>query len=151
VSVHVGGGAHDVLCLDRIPRAPDPATWLLSELGRVDGSPSVAPMPWSAWLFVAVPAAAILLGFHRLGRWAPTFARAVARGLLAGVVFAALVATSSLASTIWLKLSDGSSTRSVALGPEPLSTALVALAWGSVGGAIVSVASYLPRRISRRS
>lgn len=150
VSARVDDGAHDVLCLDRIPRAPDPATWLLSELGRVDGSPPVAPMPWSAWLFVAVPAAAILLGFHRLGRWAPTVARAAARGLLAGVVFAALVTVASLASTIWLRLGAGTSARSVALGPDPASTALLALAWGSLGGAAVSVASYLPRRINRR-
>ncbi len=150
VSARVDDGAHDVLCLDRIPRARDPATWLLSELGRVDGSPPVAPMPWSAWLFVAVPTAAILLGFHRLGRWAPSLAGAAARGLLAGVVFAALVTAASLASTVWLRVGAGTSARSVALGPDPVSTALLALAWGSLGGAAVSVASYLPRRINRR-
>ncbi|HEX7247571.1 MAG TPA: hypothetical protein VF351_05660, partial [Actinomycetota bacterium] len=151
VSVRVDDGAHDVLCLDRIPRASDPATWLLSELGRVDGSPPVAPMPWSAWLFVAVPTAAILLGFRRLGRWAPTLTRAAARGLLAGALFAVLVTATSLASTLWLDLGDGASTRSIALGPDPVSTGVLALAWGSVGGAVVSVASYVPRRINRRS
>lgn len=150
VSLRVEEGAHDVLCLDRIPRAPDPATWLLSELGRVDGSPPVAPMPWVAWLFVAVPAAAILLGLHRLGRSATSFVRAAGRGLVAGGVFAVLVITTTLAGSLWLGVNDGGATRSVALGPDPLMTAALALAWGLVGGAVVSTTSYLSRRLSRR-
>lgn len=150
VSLRVDEGAHDVLCLDRIPRAPDPATWLLSELGRVDGSPPVAPMPWVVWLFVAVPAAAILLGFRRLGRSATSFVRAVARGLAAGAVFAVLVTTTALAGSLWLGVHDGETTRSVALGPDPQMTAAFALAWGLVGGAVVSAASHVSRRLSRR-
>ena len=150
VSLRVDEGAHDVLCLDRIPRAPDPATWLLSELGRVDGSPPVAPMPWEAWLFVAVPTAAILLGFHRLGRSAASFIRAAARGLLAGGVFAALVTVIALAGSLWLQVHDGGATRSVALGPDPLLTGSLALGWGLAGGLVVSVGSFASRRLSRR-
>ena len=38
VAVRVEGRSRDVLCLsDRIPRAADPATWMLSEIGRVRG------------------------------------------------------------------------------------------------------------------
>jgi len=148
--LRVDEGAHDVLCLDRIPRAPDPATWLLSELGRVDGSPPVAPMPWEAWLFVAVPTAAILLGFHRLGRSAASFVRAAARGLLAGGVFAALVTVIALAGSLWLQVHDGGATRSVALGPDPLLTGSLALGWGVAGGLVVSVGSFASRRLSRR-
>jgi hypothetical protein len=150
VSLRVDEGAHDVLCLDRIPRAPDPATWLLSELGRVDGSPPLAPMPWVVWLFVAVPTAAILLGFHRLGRWAPSLVRAAVRGLVAGGVFAALVTTTALAGSLWLGVQDGDAARSVALGPDPEMTAVLALAWGLVGGVIVSTTSYVSRRLNRR-
>ena len=150
VSLRVDEGAHDVLCLDRLPRAPDPATWLLSELGRLDGSPPVAPMPWVAWLFVAVPTAAILLGFHRLGRWAPSLVRAAVRGLVAGGVFAALVTTTALAGSLWLGVQDGDAARSVALGPDPQMTAALALAWGLVGGVIVSTTSYASRRLNRR-
>jgi len=150
VSLRVDEGAHDVLCLDRIPRAPDPATWLLSELGRVEGSPPVAPMPWEAWLFVAVPTAAILLGFHRLGRSAASFVRAAARGLLAGGVFAALVTVIALAGSLWLQVHDGGVTRSVALGPDPLLTGSLALGWGLAGGLVVSVGSFASRRLSRR-
>ena len=36
VAVRVEGRSRDVLCLDRI-RAADPATWMLSEIGRVRG------------------------------------------------------------------------------------------------------------------
>ena len=73
VSVRTDAAVRDLVCLDRIPRGADPATWLLSEIGRVEGSSPTAPMPAAAWLFVAVPAAAIVLGFrgarpHRLHR-----------------------------------------------------------------------------------
>jgi hypothetical protein len=150
VSSRVDDRAHDVICLDRIPRAPDPATWLLSELGRVDGSPPVAPMPPVAWLFVAVPTAAILLGMRRLGRSATSFVRAVGRGVVAGGVFAALVTVTALAGSLWLGVSDGT-TRSVALGPDPLMTASLALIWGLAGGVVVSAASHASRRFSRRA
>ncbi len=150
VSSRVDDRAHDVICLDRIPRAPDPATWLLSELGRVDGSTPVAPMPPVAWLFVAVPTAAILLGMRRLGRSATSFVRAVGRGVVAGGVFAALVTVTALAGSLWLGVSDGT-TRSVALGPDPLMTASLALIWGLAGGVVVSAASHASRRFSRRA
>ena len=45
VSLRADGAARDVICLDRIPRGTDPATWLLSELGRVQGTPPTSPMP----------------------------------------------------------------------------------------------------------
>ena len=151
VSVRAEGAARDLVCLDRIPRATDPATWLLSELGRVDGPSPTAPMPVTAWLFVAVPVSAIVLGFRGLGRTGATIPRAIGRGVLGGLVFAVLVTVASLASALWLSVTDGDVTRLVVLGPDPVTTGLLATAWGVVGGAAVSAATPVWRRFSRRA
>jgi hypothetical protein len=148
VSLRADEAAHDVICLDRIPRGPDPATWLLAELGRVEGSPSVAPMPQVAWLFVAVPAAALVVAFRRPGAAAPTRARAAALGAGGGLVFAVLVTVTSLAGSLWLRSQSGGAVRTVAIGPDPITTAWLSLAWGVVGGVAVCCVS---RRVSRRA
>ena len=150
VSLRADAAAHDLVCLDRIPRGPDPATWLLSELGRVGGDPPTAPMPVTAWLFLAAPATAIVLGFRGLGRAGATIPRALGRGVLGGLVFAALVSVVSLASALWLSVGDGEVTRLIVLGPDPVTTCLLATAWGVVGGAVVSAATPVRRRLSRR-
>ena len=133
------GRSHDLLCLDRIPRGADPATWLLAELGRAEGSPPVAPMPAIARSFVLVPAAAVVLGVRRAARQASasTAAGAAVIGAGAGIAFAALVVVTSLAGSLWLSVpTTGGTTRTVAFGPDPVSTTLAALAWGVVGGAV---------------
>jgi hypothetical protein len=150
VSVRADAAARELVCLDRIPRGTDPATWLLSELGRVEGPSPTAPMPVTAWLFVAVPATAIVLGFRGLGR-ATSIGSAVGRGVVGGLVFAALVSVVSLASALWLSVADGSATRFIVLGPDPVTTCLLAAAWGIVGGAAVSAATPVRRRLSRRA
>jgi hypothetical protein len=150
VSVRADAAARDLICLDRIPRGTDPATWLLSELGRVGGAPPTAPMPVTAWLFVVVPVTAIVLGFRGLGRGV-TIPRAVVRGALGGLVFAALVGVVSLASALWLSVADGDEARLIVLGPDPVTTGVLATAWGVVGGAVVSAATPVRRRLSRRA
>jgi hypothetical protein len=150
VSVRVDAAARDLVCLERIPRATDPATWLLSELGRIDGPSPSAPMPVTAWLFVAVPASAIVLGFRGVSRGA-TLSGAVGRGVLGGLVFAALVSVISLASALWLSVADGDATRLIVLGPDPVTTGLLATAWGVVGGVVVSAVAPVRRRLSRRA
>ena len=141
-SVRADGRSHDLLCLDRIPRGADPATWLLAELGRAGGSPPVAPMPAIARSFVLVPAAAVALVVRRAARQASasTAAGAALIGAGAGMAFAALVVVTSLAGSLWVGSTTGGTTRTVALGPDPVSTTLAALAWGVVGGAVVAVA-----------
>jgi hypothetical protein len=150
VSVRADAAARDLICLDRIPRGPDPATWFLAELGRVGGAPPTAPMPVTVWLFVAVPASAIVLGFRGLGRGA-TISGAVGRGVLGGLAFAVLVSVVSLASALWLSVADGDLTRLIVLGPDPVTTGLLAAAWGVVGGVVVTAAAPVRRRLSRRA
>lgn len=151
VSLRADGAARDLLCLDRIPRGADPATWLLSELGRVEGAPPTSPMPIVGLLFVAVPAAAIVIGFRRLGRTASSIPQAIASGASGGVVFAAAVIVVSLAGSLWMSTGDGHVARHVAIGPDPITTAVLALAWGVAGGAAVCAGTFVSRRLSRRA
>ncbi|MDH5223511.1 MAG: hypothetical protein OEW66_09310 [Actinomycetota bacterium] len=150
VALRVDAAAHDLICLDRIPRGPDPASWLFSELGRVQGTPPTTAMPVAVWLFVAVPAAAVVLGFLSLAHGSRLARRALAEGLGGGMVFAALVTVTSLAASLWLTTRDGDLARTVSMGPDPVSTAVLALAWGAGGGALVSVSGPVWRRFSRR-
>ena len=150
VSLRTSEAAHDLLCIDRIPRAPDPATWLLSELGRTEGSPPVAPMPAAAWLFLAVGAVALALGFRSAGRSATSTVGAAALGAAGGACFAALVIVASLAESLWLRTVSGDAVRTVALGPDPVMTAVLAGVWGVVGGTVASVGWRLSRSIRPR-
>jgi hypothetical protein len=152
VSLRVDEAAHDVICLDRLPRGPDPASWLVTELGRVDGVPPTSRTPAVTWLFLAVPAVAIWLGFRSTGGIGPrSVSEALARGALGGGVFTMLVASTSLAGSLWMSLRNGDELRSVAIGPDPVSTALLALVWGVAGGAAVSVLGSLRGDVSRRA
>ena len=147
VAVRVEGRSRDVLCLDRIPRAADPATWMLSEIGRVRGASEVAPMPSLARVFLLVPAAAIALGVRGVGGLAGSAARAAAIGAGAGAVFAAIVAMTSLAGSLWLVPASGNETTpSFAMGPDPGRTAMLALVWGVLGGGVVGLAGRLAHR-----
>jgi hypothetical protein len=152
VSLRIDEAAHDVICLDRLPRGPDPATWLLTELGRAEGVPPTGRSPAVTWLFLAVPAAAIWLGFRGPGgATARSVGEALVRGALGGAVFATLVVITSLAGSLWMSLRNGVELRTVAIGPDPISTVILALAWGVGGGAAVSVLGSLRRGVSRRA
>jgi hypothetical protein len=135
-----------LICPGRLPASG--STAVLDDLAFVGGARSVSgrpapgrPMPAGYWAFVLVPALATLAA----GRYAGAGTRghvgwrgAVMRGAGAGVVFAILVGTGTwLASvTLWVRAADGSTTTSFVLGPRPLPTAALALAWGVVGGAL---------------
>lgn len=147
VTVRVGGRSHDVLCLDRIPRGDDPATWFLSELGRVRGSSEVAQMPSVARVFLLVPAAAVALGVNGVARGSTSTAGAAALGAGAGAVFALVVTLTSLAGSLWVVPASGNeTTQRFAMGPDPVGTALLALGWGVLGGAAAAVAGRLAHR-----
>ncbi len=150
VSSRTSEAAHDLLCLDRIPRGPDPATWLLSELGRTEGSPPTTPMPAVAWLFLAMAALALALGFRTAGRAATSIVGAAALGGAGGACFAVLVIVTSLAGSLWVRTMSGEVVRTVGLGPDPVRTAILAGVWGVVGGMVACVGWRLSRSIRPR-
>ena len=76
---------------------------------------------------------------------------ALARGTAGGAVFATLVTITSLAGSLWMSLREGDELRTVAIGPDPIATVILALAWGVGGGAAVSVLGSLRSRVSRRA
>ena len=68
-------------------------------------------MPVTAWLFVAVPATAIVLGSVGSVARAPRSRARSPEGCWGGIVFASLVGVVSLASALWLSVDDGDVTR----------------------------------------
>ena len=63
---------------------------------------------------------------------------ALVRGAGAGVMFAVLVGVGTWLASAELVVhgAEGTGTRALTLGPRPVPTALLALAWGVVGGAL---------------
>jgi hypothetical protein len=135
-----------LLCQGRLPILEAPV--LLEGLARVMGGdpPTTGtltdrPMPPGYWAFVLVPALATLAAGRYAGAGVsgrPRLREALVRGVGAGVVFALLigVGTWMASASLFVRAADGSRTVSITLGPRPVPTALLALAWGVVGGAL---------------
>jgi hypothetical protein len=138
-----------LVCPGRLPVLESPA--LLEDVARVGGAaPATAtatdrPMPGGYWAFLLVPALAALAAGRTAGRCAGTSAtgparlrRAAVRGAGAGTVFALLVGAGTwmAGAAVSVGAADGSGTTSLTLGPPPLATALLALAWGVAGGTL---------------
>jgi hypothetical protein len=135
-----GRGAEDFLCYSRFPRHGD----FLSTVGRElsQGKPVRSPVegvsfggaPPGFLLFLLVPLISVTAGAAVGARASepPTRIDAALQGALGGLVFAVLVAVTSLLSSVGLHLSGGGT---VTAGPDPVLGGLVALAWGIVGGA----------------
>ena len=99
------------------------------------------PPPWPRGSSSFVPAAAIVLGVRSLGPVASSWRSAIAMGAAGGAVFALAVTVVSLAASLWLSSEGrrrGSSRRARSRSGDD---GALALAWGVVGGAAVSVAS----------
>jgi hypothetical protein len=134
-----------LLCPGRLPvlKPPD----LAAEISRVSGSDPTniasitdRPMPPGYWAFVLIPTLATLAAGRYVGGGRPGRGRrreASVRGAGAGVVFALLVGVGTwmASASLLVHSADGSTVTSLTLGPRPLPTALLALAWGVVGGA----------------
>lgn len=139
----------NLLCYRRFPRTID----LLTLVTEPDRPSPTAPAGY--FLFLLVPAAAAIVGGRRAAIASDRHGGAtVGVGAAAGVVFAVLVGAGCLLSAV--TISYGSTTRSAAgngylwLGPDPISGALLALAWGVVGGALGAWAFDLRRsRVER--
>ncbi|MGE5227533.1 MAG: DUF6350 family protein [Planctomycetaceae bacterium] len=99
------------------------------------------PLPGWFALFYAVPAAATVLGGRRAGVGAPAIGGRVARGVLAGVVFAILAALSAWAASITLPVFAPLLAPSI--GTALPRTFATALAWGVVG---CTVGALVPER-----
>ena len=131
-----------LLCPGRLPALSSPD--LLDDMARVDGvqpaggTTADRPMPAGYWMFVLVPAVATFGGGRSAGSGRLGARESFVRGAGAGVVFAVLVGVGSWFASAELILhgAEGIGTRALRLGPRPLPTALLALAWGVVGGAL---------------
>ena len=136
-----------LICPGRLPVLDSPA--LLDDLARVVGGSgptaigtiSDRPMPAGYWAFVLVPAIATVAAGRYAGAGVSGRVRlreALVRGAGSGVVFALLVGVGAwmAGAVLSVRAADGSGTASLALGPRPAPAALLALAWGVVGGAL---------------
>jgi hypothetical protein len=132
----VGADRRDLLCLGR-----EPVAGQLS--GLFGGNPNAGDsMPAVFFLFVAVPATAVVLGGRRAGRASARRERPLV-GVGAGLVFAILVTATAAAATISLVLRPTGTTAGggVTIGPELPALTLAALAWGVAGGVIGTVSA----------
>jgi hypothetical protein len=132
-----------LLCPGRLPNLGSPD--ILDDIVRVDGAAQPTggttadrPMPAGYWVFVLVPAIATFSGGRSAGSGGSGSRESLVRGAGAGVVFAILVGVGSWFASAELVLhgAGGIGTRALTLGPRPLPTALLALAWGVAGGTL---------------
>jgi hypothetical protein len=129
-------GSHlnkDVLCFGHLPEAGSGSTILGISLPR-SGS-----MHWAYYLFLLAPAAATFAGGRIASAGATSRVSGAASGVVAGVVFAALVSAAAWLSSVGITLGAGgvaALTIDGAFGPKFPGAALLALAWGVAGGAL---------------
>lgn len=131
----------DVLCYSRFPSSVAVAAGSEGATGLPEiEETTFGEAPAGYLLFLLVPAVATLLGGRRAAALRETKGRTGARaGAAAGVVFSALVTVAALLSAVTASFEarvdgDRSDGRLFA-GPNPVTGALVAVAWGLVGGA----------------
>jgi len=131
------GGGWDLACQGRLV---DPTALAnFGELARQAPSLGtigvhVGEAPWWWWLFAIAPAAATIAGGRRAARGSHGVAAAVG----AGVLFAVFVGVASWAASISVGIpaAASSSAATVRLGPSLPRTALLAIAWGVIGGVL---------------
>jgi hypothetical protein len=138
-----GSVTADLLCYRRFPTdvvsapVPIPGGRLLLPIGGATFGP--APGPYIA--FLLVPALATILGGrHAAARRGVEGRAGIAVGAAAGVVFAALVAVVAALSTVTVAygaaFAESATAGRIVLGPVAWSAALLALVWGTIGGAV---------------
>ncbi len=131
-----------LLCPGRLPALS--SLDILEDIARVDGAQPAdgttadRPMPAGYWMFLLVPAVATFSAGRSAGSAGSGARESFVRGAGAGVVFAVLVGVGSWFASVELVLhgAEGIGTSALTLGPRPLPTALLALAWGVGGGAL---------------
>jgi hypothetical protein len=129
-----------LICPGTLPALDTPT--MLDDLARVRGStraPSASrSMPAGYGAFVLVPLLAALAAGRRLAASVDSVTVRIRRAAGAGVVFAALVGVGTWMANVEMVVgrADAPGTSSFTLGARPLPTALLALAWGVVGGSV---------------
>ena len=101
--------------------------------GLVGARSTQGDFPVWYWAFVLVPAAATVVGGRTAGGDGRGRREAVARGALAGVVYAVLCTIAAWFAAIVLPLFAATIGGSIRLGTDPLRTGLLAVAWGVLG------------------
>jgi hypothetical protein len=147
-----GSADAELLCYRRFPTSLGTTVQPVTGEGDVRvpvGDATFEPAPAGYLLFALVPAVATFLGGTRAARTsAETRRRAVLAGVAAGVVFAVLVAASSLLSTVVIGYGAAFGTDATAgwivVGPDVVGGTLAALVWGCIGGAIGAVTVSRP-------
>jgi hypothetical protein len=148
-----GGAEADILCYGRFPA--EVATAPLPLPGD-----AVAPVPVGATfdaappgylLFLLVPLAATIAGGRRAARRSGVRGReAPLAGAGAGVVFAALLTATAALSVVTIgygaAFAEDATAGRIAIGPDLVATAVLALAWGVAGGTIGAVTAARPFR-----
>lgn len=144
-TVTVNRESFDAVCLDRLPDAEDPADWLSAAIDDRPGVPTT-PAPWTARLFLLVPLLAVIVGVRRASV-STSVGAAIAAALGSAVVFGALMAAVTWASTVEI-MSNGVEGEKwiVALGAHPVTAAGYAVVWGMVVGIPTACVSALVRR-----
>ncbi|MGE5461555.1 MAG: hypothetical protein ACM3WR_13170 [Solirubrobacterales bacterium] len=156
-----GGEPDRFLCYGRFPQDVAIPAWILPPSATAGPVPTTrfGPAPAAYLLFLLVPATAALLGGRRavvldLGDEGVSSRRAVLLGVSAGAVSALLVvvvgwfASISVSGSLTL---DGVTDPSGAtrLGPGLVLGGLLALGWGTVGGAVGALATIRSRTAAR--
>jgi hypothetical protein len=150
VGAHVTyGGASFSSCLVSYAHVATPAALRgIESLGPFATDPRQLPRPPTGYLaFMAIPLVAAGLGGYQASRRAVARTRSAAAGsgVLAGGGFGILVGVACLLAALILQvhgvpgLEGGGrplGTATLWIGPAPLEGALVALAWGVLGGAL---------------
>jgi hypothetical protein len=138
------GGTAPLVCPGTLPAPDDPAlvpSVAVADDDRTSPDPPARSMPPGYWTFLLVPAIATV----GAGRWAGRTWRGrsggrerALRGGGAGVVFAVLVGVGTWMAgvEVGLTLNATSTPASFTVGASPFETALLALAWGVIGGAL---------------
>jgi hypothetical protein len=133
VSVHGTGFAVAVVCPGRLPRldATDLVRASGSAIGGTRPPPLSRPMPFGYLALALVPAVATIWGGRSAASRVERPEDRLAAGVASGVVFALLIGAASWLAGVTLRLES-----SVTLGPRPLLSVMLALAWGVAGGVV---------------
>ena len=141
----LGQFGSSAVCVLSYRHFPSSGGTLGGSLGRLVSAVPGGPAPAGYLLFFAVPVVATVIGGVHAAARSRSTSRAEAAwvgagaGLVFGALAAILVALASIAGSVGPGLGRASTTV-FRLGPDPVRTALLAFAWGVIGGTLGALA-----------